>query len=1232
MALSSPIDDRPGAGADRETISTESYLRLIDHIPAVVTYVDTERRYQFVSEAMAEWLGGKPEDYVGKHVSEALGEDSYRILSPEIDRVLAGEQVVFERFIPFKTGQHRFVRISYTPDINEEGRVRGYFGLILDISDKHAAEEALQRSEERYRAFIDQSTEGIWRCELRERIPVDLPINKQIELIYEHGYLAECNNAMAAQYGFVSAAEIVGAPLDQLLVKEDPKNYEFLEAFIKSGYSLTEAESHEKDADGNDVYFLNNFVGFIEDGRLVRAWGTQRDITARRKAEAGLARMAAIVQSSDDAIISKDLSGNITSWNKSAERIFGYTSSEIIGKNISLLIPAGRMDEEPRIIERITQGRVVEHYETRRVRKDGVEIDISLTVSPIRNEAGLIIGASKIARDISDQKMSDRTLQESQMLLSMAMQSSRMGAWEHDTATDVVHWNRDLEEIFGLPAGGFEGTRAAFYELIYEEDRQRMWFEVETAVDRHTDYAVEFRFRHADGSIRWMEGRGQAVYSEKGEPVRLYGIGIDITDRKRAEAALSESEERFAKAFNASPLALTISSLVDGTLVEVNDTFVRVSGYSREEALGKTTIELGLWARPDDRTEELNTIREKGQVKNTEYSFRTRDGNEIIGLLSAERIEIGGETFALTVIQDITDRKKAEEALLAAERKAADEYQALLSRIVPLAQTLGKTRDLFPVYRLLLDFVRVSMPCSAFFVSFFDENTSLRTAAYAWGDKGEVDISDLPPIKLTPDGGPNSQAVFQKRSIVATRYMDMMKTRPHVILQEDGIDPNSSLVVPMIVKDRVIGTLEVQAYQDAAFIDEHLIALEMAANLAAVAIENVKLIKSEIDLRNEAEAANRTKDEFLSVLSHELRTPLNSMLGWVRMLRTGALDTERMIKAIEVIERNTRLQIALIEDLLDVSRIISGKMRIEKEPLDLADLARAVVETIRPTALAKEIHFEFEGGSEALFIEGDATRLQQVITNLAENAIKFTPENGMISIAVKRVDSAVELVIKDTGIGIEPEFLPLIFDRFSQADASTRRSYTGLGLGLAIVKKIVDLHQGRITVDSEGPGTGSSFTVSIPLAREFYTAGKPTLLHQPLVEKEPMLHGARILLVDDDAESLIPLRMFLERENAEVVPVHSAQEALAKLTEQDFNVLISDIGMPAMDGYEFISAVRRLSDHQNALVPAIALTAYASADDRKRALSSGFQIHFPKPPDFDELVEAVRELYRRSTP
>jgi signal transduction histidine kinase len=284
------------------------------------------------------------------------------------------------------------------------------------------------------------------------------------------------------------------------------------------------------------------------------------------------------------------------------------------------------------------------------------------------------------------------------------------------------------------------------------------------------------------------------------------------------------------------------------------------------------------------------------------------------------------------------------------------------------------------------EFICASMECSGFFISFYDSENSCRRAAYVWGDGKEIDISELPPMPITMGGGPNSQAILEKRTIITDHYWDSQKKRPHVVLNEDGRDPMSSLVVPMIVQDRVTGTLEVQAFEENAFHREQAIALEMAANLAAVAIENVRLIEFEAKARVEAEAANRMKDEFLSVLSHELRTPLNAMLGWVRILRGGNVDEARAEKALEIIERNTRQQSSLIEDLLDVSRIISGKMKVETELIDLVPSLHQVADSVRPLTQAKSIDFEIIGSIEPLYLKGDAVRLQQVITNLLQNA------------------------------------------------------------------------------------------------------------------------------------------------------------------------------------------------------------------------------------------------------
>jgi len=456
-----------------------------------------------------------------------------------------------------------------------------------------------------------------------------------------------------------------------------------------------------------------------------------------------------------------------------------------------------------------------------------------------------------------------------------------------------------------------------------------------------------------------------------------------------------------------------------------------------------------------------------------------------------------------------------------------------------------------------------------------------------------------------------------------------MKNRPHLVLQRDGIDPNSSLVVPMTVMNRIIGTLEVQAYQHDAFTNEHIIALEMVANLAAVAIENVRLLQVEADARETAEAANRAKDEFLSVLSHELRTPLNSILGWIRMLRAGVLDEDRTDKALEVIERNALLQNNLIEDLLDVSRIISGKMRIEKESVDLIRVFGDAIELLRPVAGQKNLSFETQTAENSLIINGDATRFQQIIVNLVQNAVKFTPEEGKVNVSLSRNGDFARLTVEDSGIGIAEELLPFIFERFRQADSSTKRAFSGLGLGLTIVRTLVELHGGTIKAESIGEGQGATFIVEIPLTKEFLKKTPSDDKSKIVSDGHFALQGARILLVDDDGESLIPLQLFLEKEKAEITTANSAREALEKLSRENYHLLITDIGMPVVDGYDLIAKVRQLQTEHNAFITAIALTAYASSDDRRRALASGFQEHFAKPVDFDELLSAVKVIWEK---
>jgi PAS domain S-box-containing protein len=399
--------------------------------------------------------------------------------------------------------------------------------------------------------------------------------------------------------------------------------------------------------------------------------------------------------------------------------------------------------------------------------------------------------------------------------------------------------------------------------------------------------------------------------------------------------------------------------------------------------------------------------------------------------------------------------------------------------------------------------------------------------------------------------------------------------------------------------------------------------------------ERERLLALEREARIEAEEANRLKDEFLATLSHELRTPLTAMLGWTRMLRTRQLDENTSVHALETIERNVRVQTQLIEDLLDVSRIITGKLRLDTRPVELVPVIESAIDSIQPAAEAKEITLEREIDPTASPVLGDPARLQQVVWNLLSNAVKFTPRGGRIRVRLERMESYAAVTITDTGIGISLDFLPYVFDRFRQADSSSTRSHGGLGLGLAIVRHLVELQGGTVGVESDGVQQGSSFTVKLPLMavnlrrHELETAADGDGAGRAILECPPQLQGVRVLVVDDEPDARQLLALVLGECEAEVETAASASEALELVRRTRPDVLISDIGMPDEDGYGLVKRLRADDDPHLKELPAVALTAYASADDRARSLDAGFQIHLSKPVDPEALISAVEQLVKK---
>ncbi|HKN87136.1 MAG TPA: response regulator [Nitrospiraceae bacterium] len=511
-------------------------------------------------------------------------------------------------------------------------------------------------------------------------------------------------------------------------------------------------------------------------------------------------------------------------------------------------------------------------------------------------------------------------------------------------------------------------------------------------------------------------------------------------------------------------------------------------------------------------------------------------------------------------------------------------------------------------------------------ISMMMKNGTFRVATVAHRDPNRQDaIEHITPDSLSPSH-PVSRVCKTRHALlfedVSTRKRQLAADRDYLAAHR-ALGGRSVIIVPLLAHGNTLGVMTLGRLDGREpFQQEDLELGEELARRAALAVANARLY-------SDAQEANRLKDEFLATVSHELRTPLTAILGWAQMLQGGTLDEATAQRALGSIERNAKFQSHLIEDLLDISRISTGKLRLDVRPLELGPIIEAAADAVRPAADAKGIRIEKTIDWKAGLVSGDSDRLQQVVWNLLTNAIKFTPRDGCVRITLKRQHPHVYIGVSDTGQGISPEFLPYMFDLFRQGDSSITRSHGGLGLGLAIVRHLVEMHGGNVNAHSEGEGKGATFVVTLPMI------GIPTADHngrkdgtdvsQKAISMDgvPELKGVSVLIVDDELETRELLVEVLSRCGAEVRASSSAHDALEALQTWKADVLISDIGMPGEDGYELIKKVRKMDADRGGCIPAVALTAYARGEDRIRALSAGFQMHVSKPVEPVELAAVV---------
>ena len=660
--------------------------------------------------------------------------------------------------------------------------------------------------------------------------------------------------------------------------------------------------------------------------------------------------------------------------------------------------------------------------------------------------------------------------------------------------------------------------------------------------------------------------------------------------------------------------------LVDGTgaIRLVNERAERLFGYTRRELLGRpSTLVL-----PDD-------VRAVRDVQRDVYGLR-RDGSRFLAEISVSPLVTDGGPLITAVVRDITDRRRLEDDRVdrgraEVARAHAEEIGRRASFLAEASRVLAASLDYEATLRSV---ARVAIPYLADYVlvDVLEPQGRLRRLAAAHRDPVlEERLASAPGQAPVTSGTSALEAVIERGEPTLVRDVsdDWLAARARDaehLGAAAGARPTSLMLVPLRARGRTLGVVSfalLNGTRRYALAD--LALAEDLAQRAALAADNARLYR-------EAQDASRAKDEFLAVLSHELRTPLTPVLGWVRMLRTGTLAPEAAERALDTVERNTRLQAQLVEDLLDVSRIIAGKLSLNLRPVALGPIVDMVIEGAAASALAKSIIVTRQVEPDLPRIEADANRLQQVVANLLSNAVKFTPAGGRVEVSVARTGDDLRLTVADTGDGLAPEVAPHIFDRFRQADSTITRQYGGLGLGLSIVRHIVERHGGTVQATSDGPDHGTTFTVTLPIGGPLSDAPIGAA-RTPSPAAEDSLAGVRVLVVDDDLDTREMVTEILKAAGAEVSAAGSTDEALRRADDGAPDVLVSDLAMPTRDGYALLRALHGRG-MAGGLVT-IALTAHARREDRERALGAGYDAYVTKPVEPAALAALVKELVEK---
>jgi PAS domain S-box-containing protein len=1149
--------------------------------------------------------------------------------------------------------------------------------VARDVTARKQAEESLRESESRYQRAAESGRVGIWDLDL---VTDDLYLSPNLKALL--GYRDdELENDLDAWCELVH-------PDDKERVIAATKVH------VSGEVPRYEVEVRRRHKDGRYLWFLAQGVALRDaGGRAFRLTGSDTDITARRQAEESLRvseeRYRSLLENANDIIYAHDLQGNYLSINRAGAEITGYTREEILGGlNISQVVAPDHLELAKEMLLRKLEDPSPTVYEIDIVTRDGRRLTLEVSTR-VSYTGGQPVAIEGVARDVTRRKRAEAektrlaSLLETQRRHLQAMVGNVPGVvWEAwgvpDEASQRINFVSDyVETMLGYTVEEWLATPNFWLSIVHPEDRERAGREAAVIFASGKVGTSRFRWVAKDGRPVWVESQSSIIQDEAGRPVGMRGVTMDISERMRQEANehfLAEASTALSSSLDYQTTLATVARLAvpqfadwcgvdmvdeEGTLrrlvvahvdpAKIEWAHEIYQRYPPDPSEPQGLYQILRTGEPEfypDITDELlvaGARDEKHLEIMREVGFRSvmlvpiKMRERVLGVITFVNTETSRHhtTEDLARAQDLARR-----AALAVEnarlyraerqtREAAERTSDRLARLQAVSTALSRALTPQQVATAVIEQGISSLNAHAGTVVLLDEASAQLEIVATVGFEPEL-VENWKQFALaTPV--PLADAVRERLPVLIESVADSNERYPMIERLAAVTGSHALVALPLSVKGRTIGAMGLSFPRAQSFGEDDRAFMLALAQQCAQALERASLYETEQRLRAEAETANRLKDEFLATVSHELRTPLTAIVGWSSMLRTGDFDQPTTARAIETIERNALAQTQIIEDLLDVSRIITGKVTLDPRPVELNGIVEAALDSVRPAAATKGITLksETEAGVGLAVVLGDPARLQQVMWNLLANAVKFTPAGGEVAVRLSRAGSHVRIAVADTGQGISRDFLPYVFDRFRQADGTITRAHGGLGLGLAIVRHLVEIHGGTVAAESEGEGRGATFNIELPVADPDRGAAESQKLSASLAEVAAavspvsQLTDLRVLIVDDEPDARLLLKTIMEQSGAKVRAAASASEALVALREFRPDILVSDIGMPQEDGYALLRRVRALNPEEGGRIPAVALTAYAQEDDRMRALLAGFQVHVAKPINPQEFVAVI---------